>query len=79
MTKISIDGKPVDTKQTRFGFREWDWSTSMFKLNGVKYQMFVYPNTNHGFHNDTTPRYDEAAAKLAWSRTLAFLNENLRG
>ena len=38
----------------------------------------VSESTNHGFHNDTTPRYDEAAAKLAWSRTLAFFNENLR-
>jgi carboxymethylenebutenolidase len=45
----------------------------------VKYQAFIYPNTNHGFHNDTTPRYDEAAAKLAWSRTLAFFDQNLRG
>jgi carboxymethylenebutenolidase len=43
-----------------------------------KYQMYLYPGTNHGFHNDTTPRYDEAAAKLAWSPTLAFFNENLR-
>ncbi|HUH92509.1 MAG TPA: dienelactone hydrolase family protein [Casimicrobiaceae bacterium] len=49
------------------------------KAHGVKYQMYMYPGTNHGFHNDTTPRYDEAAAKLAWSRTIAFLNENLRG
>ena len=49
------------------------------KANHVKYQMFMYPNTHHGFHNDTTPRYDEAAAKLAWSRTVAFLNDNLRG
>jgi len=40
--------------------------------------MYMYANTNHGFHNDTTPRYDEAAAKLAWSRTIAFFNEHLR-
>jgi carboxymethylenebutenolidase len=53
------------------------WETAL-KANGVKYQMYMYPGTNHGFHNDTTPRYDEAAAKLAWSRTLAFFNENLR-
>ncbi len=56
----------------------WPAYEAALKANGVKYQMFMYPNTNHGFHNDTTPRYDEAAAKLAWSRTLAFLNENLR-
>lgn len=48
------------------------------KAHGVPHEMFVYPNTNHGFHNDTTPRYDEVAAKLAWSRTLAFLDKNLR-
>ena len=56
----------------------WPGYETALKANGVKYQMYMYPNTNHGFHNDTTPRYDEAAAKLAWSRTIAFLNENLR-
>src|SRR5450631_4439928 len=56
----------------------WPAYETALKANGIKYQMFMYPNTNHGFHNDTTPRYDEAAAKLAWSRTLAFFNENLR-
>jgi carboxymethylenebutenolidase len=56
----------------------WPAYEAALKANGVKYQMFMYPNVNHGFHNDTTPRYDEAAARLAWSRTLAFLNENLR-
>ena len=57
----------------------WPGFEAALKANGVKYQMYMYPNTNHGFHNDTTPRYDEAAAKLAWSRTIAFFNENLRG
>ena len=57
----------------------WPAYEAALKANGGKYQMFMYPGTNHGFHNDTTPRYDEAAAKLAWSRTLAFFNENLRG
>ncbi len=47
------------------------------KAAGVRYEMHVYPDTQHGFHNDTTPRYDEAAAKLAWSRTLAFFRERL--
>jgi len=56
----------------------WPAFEAALKANGVKYQMHLYPGTNHGFHNDTTPRYDEAAAKLAWSRTVAFLNENLR-
>jgi len=49
------------------------------KANGKPYQIFVYEGTQHGFHNDTTPRYDEAAAKLAWQRTLDFFNKNLRG
>jgi carboxymethylenebutenolidase len=53
------------------------WEASL-KANSVKYQMYMYPGTNHGFHNDTTPRYDEAAAKLAWSRTTAFFKENLK-
>ncbi len=43
----------------------------------IRYTAHTYPGTNHGFHNDTTPRYDEAAAKLAWERTLAFFKENL--
>jgi carboxymethylenebutenolidase len=57
----------------------WPAFESALKANGVNYQMFMYPNANHGFHNDTTPRYDEAAAKLAWSRTIAFLDDHLRG
>ena len=43
------------------------------------YTMHKYPGTQHGFNNDTTPRYDEAAAKLAWQRTVDFFNKNLRG
>jgi carboxymethylenebutenolidase len=57
----------------------WPAYDAALKANGVKYEMFMYANTNHGFHNDTTPRYDEAAAKLAWSRTIAFLDKTLRG
>jgi carboxymethylenebutenolidase len=49
------------------------------KKAGVKYTAHVYAGANHGFHNDTTPRYDEAAAKLAWERTIAFFNETLKG
>ena len=56
----------------------WPAYEAALKANNVKYQAFIYPNTNHGFHNDTTPRYDEAAAKLAWSRTIAFFKENLK-
>lgn len=56
----------------------WPAFEAALKANGVKYQMYMYPGTNHGFHNDTTPRYDEAAAKLAWSRTVALFKENLK-
>jgi len=55
----------------------WPAYEAALKANGVKYQMYTYAGTNHGFHNDTTPRYDEAAAKLAWSRTVAFFKQNL--
>ncbi len=57
----------------------WPAFETALKANGVRYQMYMYPGTNHGFHNDTTPRYDAAAAKLAWSRTIAFFKENLKG
>lgn len=55
----------------------WPAYEAALKANGVKYEMFMYSNTQHGFHNDSTPRYDEAAAKLAWQRTLAFFKANL--
>jgi carboxymethylenebutenolidase len=57
---------------------DWPAWEAALKANGVKYQMYMYRGTNHGFHNDTKPRYDEAAAKLAWSRTTAFFKENLK-
>jgi carboxymethylenebutenolidase len=57
----------------------WPAYEAALKANHVQYHAFMYANTNHGFHNDTTPRYDEPAAKLAWSRTLDFLNQHLRG
>ena len=56
----------------------WPAYEAALKANGVKYEMFMYPGTQHGFHNDTTPRYDEAAAKLAWSRTVAVFKANLK-
>ena len=46
--------------------------------NKVEYKAYVYPEVNHGFHNNTTPRYDEAAANLAWSRTIEFFKEKLK-
>jgi carboxymethylenebutenolidase len=48
------------------------------KAHGKTYTLYVYAGTQHGFHNDTTPRYDEAAAKLAWERSVDFLNKTLR-
>jgi carboxymethylenebutenolidase len=56
----------------------WPAYEAALKANGVKYEAHVYPKTNHGFHNDTTPRYDEAAAKLAWQRTLDHFNKTLK-
>ena len=55
----------------------WPAYEAALKANGKEYTAYVYPNTNHGFHNDTTPRYVEAAAELAWSRTIAFFNAKL--
>jgi carboxymethylenebutenolidase len=55
----------------------WPAYEAALKANGKEYVAHVYPKTNHGFHNDTTPRYDEAAAKLAWSRTVEFFNAKL--
>lgn len=46
--------------------------------NGKNFEMHFYPGARHGFHNDTTPRFDEAAANLAWDRTMAFFDANLR-
>jgi carboxymethylenebutenolidase len=57
----------------------WPAYEAALKAAGVKYQVFFYPNTGHGFNNDTTPRYNAEAAKLAWSRTVDFFNKNLRG
>jgi carboxymethylenebutenolidase len=56
----------------------WPAYEQALKANKVDYTMHMYEGANHGFHNDTTPRYDEAAAKLAWKRTLDFFNKHLR-
>jgi carboxymethylenebutenolidase len=56
----------------------WPAYEEALKANKVEYTVHFYENTNHGFHNDTTPRYDEAAAKLAWQRTLEFFDKKLR-
>ena len=56
----------------------WPAYEAALKANGKKYEEFVYAGANHGFHNDTTPRYDKAAAELSWQRTIDFFNKNLR-
>ncbi|TDO19541.1 dienelactone hydrolase family protein [Pedobacter duraquae] len=56
----------------------WPAYEAALKANGKKYQGFVYEGVNHGFHNDTTPRYDKAAAELSWKRTIDFFNETLK-
>src|ERR1700722_15220841 len=56
----------------------WPAYEQALKANHVTYTAYIYEGANHGFHNDTTPRYDEAAAKLAWQRTLGFFNKYLR-
>lgn len=55
----------------------WPDYEAALKAQGKTYQAHVYPGTNHGFHNDSTPRYDEAAAKLAWDRTLDWFRKYL--
>ncbi|HVF65587.1 MAG TPA: dienelactone hydrolase family protein [Casimicrobiaceae bacterium] len=57
----------------------WPAYEVALKAAGVKYEAYFYPGTQHGFNNDATPRYDAVAAKLAWSRTVAHFNKNLRG
>ena len=56
----------------------WPAFEQALKAANVRYERFLYPGTQHGFHNDTTPRYNAAAAKLAWERTIAFFNKNVR-
>ncbi len=58
--------------------RGWPAYEAALRAGGKTYTAYVYAGTQHGFHNDTTPRYDEAAARLAWQRTLDFFNKNLR-
>ncbi|MDP4251563.1 MAG: dienelactone hydrolase family protein [Bacteroidota bacterium] len=56
----------------------WPAYEAALKANGKEYTAYIYPNVNHGFHNDSTPRYDKAAAELAWKRTIDFFNEKLK-
>jgi carboxymethylenebutenolidase len=70
---LSIHYAGEDTR-TNAGWPAWE---EALKANHVRYEMYMYAGAQHGFHNDTTPRYDEAAAKLAWSRTLAWFKRYL--
>ncbi len=64
----------LDTRITA----NWPAYEEALKASHVTYTAYIYEGAQHGFHNDTTPRYDEAAAKLAWQRTLDFFNKYLR-
>ncbi len=55
----------------------WPDYEAALKMNGVSYEMHMYEGVNHGFHNNSTPRYDEKAADLAWDRTIAFFKKHL--
>ena len=55
----------------------WPAYEQALKANEVTYQAYIYPGVNHGFHNDSTPRYDEASATLAWDRTLSWFGKYL--
>ena len=56
----------------------WPAYEESLKKHGKKYEAFIYPDVNHGFHNNTTGRYDETAATLAWERTIKFFKKNLK-
>ena len=55
----------------------WPEFEEALKANGIEYERHLYPGTRHGFHNNSTPRYNEAAAKLAWDRTIEFYKRHL--
>ncbi|MEO0615905.1 MAG: dienelactone hydrolase family protein [Pseudomonadota bacterium] len=57
--------------------KQWPEFEAALQANDIDYVRHLYPGTNHGFHNNSTPRYDEAAAKLAWQRTVDFFREKL--
>jgi carboxymethylenebutenolidase len=55
----------------------WPAYEAALKKNNKEYKAYIYPGVNHGFHNDTTPRYNKEAAELAWDRTISFFKEKL--
>ena len=64
----------ADDEGVNSGWPAWE---AALRANGVRYEAHVYPGTLHGFHNDTTPRYNEGAARLAWQRTVDFFKRRL--
>jgi carboxymethylenebutenolidase len=56
----------------------WPEYETALKDSEIDYQVHFYPGVNHGFHNNSTPRFDEAAAKLSWERTIAFFKDKLK-
>lgn len=56
----------------------WPAYEEALQANGIEYTAHIYPGANHGFHNDTTPRYDETSAELSWQRTLEFFDKHLQ-
>jgi len=74
-TPLLLQYAELDTRITG----GWPAYEEALKANHATYQAYVYAGANHGFHNDTTPRYDEASAKLAWKRTLEFFAKYLKG
>jgi carboxymethylenebutenolidase len=70
-----LGGAAVGLSRIDPGWQDFDAALTASRL---PHEGHVYKGANHGFHNDTTPRYDEAAAKLAWTRTLAWFHKYLR-
>ncbi|EDP72125.1 dienelactone hydrolase family protein [Flavobacteriales bacterium ALC-1] len=56
----------------------WPAFEKILKENKIEHQAYIYPEVNHGFHNNTTPRYDKEAANLSWERTIAFFKKHLK-
>jgi carboxymethylenebutenolidase len=73
-TPLLIQSAEVDARINA----SWPAFEEALKAANVPYERHLYPGTQHGFHNDTTPRYDAPAAKLAWERTIAFFNKYVR-
>ncbi len=73
-TPLLVQSAEVDPRINE----SWPAFEAALKAAGVVYERHLYPGTQHGFHNDTTPRYDAAAAQLAWERTVAFLDRHVR-